>query len=516
MSVLDSPISTSNDGVTDITGVISSITTSNSPMPVWVNGVDDETDTIDVTWIRHAMAEYFHDDIVVVDSHVKDISNTTRKGDKVRNGATLLLTLTYDPALDHGDDRKEDEGLETTKTVVIKQVPPSSIPLSQKLGLAREAKFYSELAPLVGTIQQTTATKKTGCDNDKSNDQSITKTSSSSSMTQPVPCGLPKVYYSYGNMQDGNKVILMEDLGNDYIDSGILFGPGNPNNWTRDLPTIITQAYNNGPPSPNDSVNGSPTAIPNNKNKNLPPTPFEVANQTFLTIAQIHATFWKDPKLLQVEYQWLRGSSWVLGMDEDSWKASQGLIQDIWTNLLENHAVDTRIQWDPLVRECVGRAMDGISWEAQLERLNNNKNTASHWTLVHGDFWPGNVMISKRDVRDVRIIDWEMVGLGSGPQELGQYVLSNMDPTDRRDCEYTLIQNYYNELIRLGVQDFTWDECWKEYTIGGIERWLWFLVYFCAQQSGPLLQWAQFFHDQINEFIHDHNIRPDDITQPRP
>merc|ERR1712232_1110529 len=110
-----------------------------------------------------------------------------------------------------------------------------------------------------------------------------------------------------------------------------------------------------------------------------------------------------------------------------------------------------------------------------------------------------------------------MAGVGSGPQDLGQYILSNMHPQERRGCEETLIGNYYQQLIDCGVSksSFSWEECWKEYRIGGLERWLWFLVYFCGQ-DGPLLEWAQFFHDQIAAFVDDHQIGPDEISQPRP
>ena len=67
------------------------------------------------------------------------------------------------------------------------------------------------------------------------------------------------------------------------------------------------------------------------------------------------------------------------------------------------------------------------------------------------------------------------------------------------------------------LASLTWDECWKEYTIGGVERWLWFLVYFLGQaDDSPLLKWAQFFHNQISEFLKDHQIGPNDVVQPRP
>ena len=145
------------------------------------------------------------------------------------------------------------------------------------------------------------------------------------------------------------------------------------------------------------------------------------------------------------------------------------------------------------MRKIVDKAVAGISWDAQLQRLNVKD---SQWTLCHGDFWPGNVMWmtnedegcvtrEKRSSSPIRFIDWEMVGVGSGPQDLGQYVISNMDPGERRQCERHLVEAYYKELMEYSRQhdegttalsSYTWDECWYEYRVGGFERWIWFLV----------------------------------------
>jgi hypothetical protein len=91
-----------------------------------------------------------------------------------------------------------------------------------------------------------------------------------------------------------------------------------------------------------------------------------------------------------------------------------------------------------------------------------------------------------------------------------------MDPEERRSCERNLVHTYYKELLTFGVanEDGLWDYCWNEYTIGGVERWLWFLIYFVAQPN--MSDWAQFFHNQIVAFMEDHNLSADDITQPRP
>jgi thiamine kinase-like enzyme len=368
-----------------------------------------------------------------------DISNATRKGDHVRNGATIRVSLA------------DEDGTSQTQLhhwVVLKQVSDDKLVFSQSLGLAREALFYSKLTPWL-------------------QGKNI----------------VPEIYYAFGNMETGQKWIVMQDLSlnEQAVDSGIFFGPGNPNNWSRDLEQLVSKIES-------------------------PPSAHEVASKTFLKMAQIHAKYWLNQDLL--EYDWLRGSGWVKGIDLKSFDSSQRIIQDIWKQETKNNAHHQKLQWDPVVLASVEKAIQGISWEQHVARLHR------HWTLVHGDFWPGNVLWLQSD-QSVRLIDWEMVGIGSGPQDLGQYVISNMDPDVRRSCESELIQSYWNELQLLGVSDLPWEYCWHEYTVGGLERWLWFLLYF-LDKDGPLEKWAQFFHDQISAFMHDHKMTVDMITQPRP
>lgn len=447
------------------------IMSSSDAMPVWVSD-----SKIDPSWIKEKMPNFHH----VSECVVEDISNETRKGSKIKDGATLLLKLVSQK------DRND------VTTLVAKQVPQAGLTTSRRLGLAREAMFYNTLAPKVRIPSSPNSYEDT-CSGEVANHKSIC-----------APC-IPKIYYSFGDMSDGSKTVIMEDLSGGFVDSGILFGPGNPNNWKRNLKSKIDDAY--------------PSTVP---------TTFEVANQTFLAIANVHAAFWRDKELLREEYSWLRGSLWIRGNDEASWKASQGMVQTMWENYLrDSNDSDKGICWDPQVRKIVEKAMKGISWESHRKRLNEN----THFCLVHGDFWPGNIMVSKEilsgvtestatrtnncnEVRGLRLLDWEMVGLGSGPQELGQYILSNMDPRERRECEEQLVRNYYEKLVELGVPDFSWETCWSEYKIGGLERWIWFLAYFCAQPA--MTTWAQFFHNQIQEFVHDHDISPEDVTQPRP
>jgi len=405
------------------------------PMPLWL-----DNNHIHPSWIQDVTG------IACTSCTAEDISNETRKSDEhVKDGATLRLTI----VLKDDDAAKDSTSPNTTTTLIVKQVPDQGLTLSKQLGLSREALFYRDYA---ANLPQAST---------------------------------PKIYYSFGDFASGRKCVIMEDI-KDSIDSGVLFGPGNPNNWKRNLPELAAKA-------------GTP-----------PPTSREVALITFREVATIHATFWNNKELLTSDKTWLRGQEWLQGKGRENWEASQSIVQGFWEGYVESESDKPVITWDGNVRAAVEKAVNGISWEAQTKRL----NPEGHWTLVHGDFWPGNVMWMTKERNSIRFLDWEMVGLGSGPQDLGQYVISNMNPAERKVCEKELVDAYFEELKRQNQSiGCSWDYCWQEYKVGGVERWLWFLVYFVGN---GMSEWAQYFHNQIEAFMNDHDLTADDITQPRP
>lgn len=62
--------------------------------------------------------------------------------------------------------------------------------------------------------------------------------------------------------------------------------------------------------------------------------------------------------------------------------------------------------------QAMDKSVSNISWESYKERINMD----SVWTLVHGDYHPANQLINPdSDEIKVTTLDWEMVGLGSGP-----------------------------------------------------------------------------------------------------
>ena len=251
----------------------------------------------------------------------------------MRDGATLKLSV----VLSENDDSR-------VLSLIIKQVPERGRPLSRQLGLAREALFYNQLA---ADVEAT---------NSKANQQK-----------NHHDMMIPKIWYAHGDMTTGEKVVIMEDLSDASVDSGVFFGPGNPNNWKRDLNAMAARA---GPKPPNAAA---------------------VAKTTFRELARVHATFWRRADLLSDDKHWMRGQQWLQGKGKESWEGSQNLVQTFSKTCLarEESAGKPSIQWDPLVREAIETSVQGVSWEAQQKRL----NIKGRWTVVHGDCWPGRLTV---------------------------------------------------------------------------------------------------------------------------
>ncbi len=201
------------------------------------------------------------------------------------------------------------------------------------------------------------------------------------------------------------------------------------------------------------------------------PPPRHVASVTFRAYAQLHAKYWRDEKLLGMP--WLRHAEWACGENRHSWQVSRDF---------------TRAQWEAGKEAGVGRWFDPLVFEAVEKAVNG----ATWVSLHHGGG----------------------VGMGSGAQDLGQYTITSLHPAARRECEEQLLREYHDELVRGGVRDYSFAECWREYTVGGVEKWLWFLCYLVG--SPEMADWARAFHNQVRAFMQDHKITAAVIQQLRP
>jgi len=318
---------------------------------------------------------------------------------------------------------------------------------------------------------------------------------------------MPIVFFAEGDMESGAKRILMEDLGK-CVQAGYFFGVGNPNNWGKDLQQEIVEKEAAG----GVFFRGLDVA--------------GVTRLCFMAAARLHAGFWNCSALVvSSDLRWLRGAGWLAGEGREAWEGSQLGVRQLWNQAkakMNSETSEEAVRWDALIVELLDASIAKTSWEAYQEELRQRP-----YTLTHGDFHPANFMVRPGDyggmtgaqaTKKLALLDWELVGVGSGPQDLGQFMISHVEPEMRVSIEKDAVHAYFEELCAAFAGDgdaavsFSWEQCWDEYVQGGLGRWLWFLpmlTTLCPPKMG------QFFHDQVHAFAKTHGITVSNVPMPR-
>lgn len=297
------------------------------------------------------------------------------------------------------------------------------------------------------------------------------------SLARELPDCVPTAYHGYGDMKTGAKQVLMEKLRG--VPAGVYFGRANPNNWTNQ-----TQY----------------------EDKTV-----EVTRDAFALYAKLHSTFWLDDETLTTARDWLRGADWYRGQGKQSWETAQSMAADAWKNRRTKGDVEG---WDDHLVKCLDASFSKVDWDTFQQEI-----ATKPYTVVHGDCHPHNII--QTEDKKLVLIDFEMVGIGSNAQELGQFMISHVDPEIRRANERMLVKHYYDELLAassstgshtIKEESYSFEECWVEYQRGGAGRWLWFVPYLC-EVCPPVMN--DFFRDQTAAFLKDHFPDPSTVPMPR-
>ena len=328
-----------------------------------------------------------------------------------------------------------------------------------RYGLAREGLFYAQWGDLVAAARP------------------------------QIAALLPRIERSAGDMSTGEKCILLEDL-SCCVQAGYFYGVSNPNNWGKDL---------------------------DKAQRGFTIDRAEVTELALSVGAKLHASTWNSAALKEQarSLSWLRGAEWLVGEGRASWEASQASVARMWESVKVKLADGScTVSFDPLLVSCLDASVAKIDWDVfQIELASRP------FCLTHGDFHPANFMVRPKDAagrHTLALLDWEIVGLGSGPQDVGQFLISHYDPEERAAVEREVVQRYFEELALLvpddAVRSMTSEECWAEYIDGGLGRWLWFvpmLVLMCPPKMG------QFFVDQVTHFAATHGVTAETVPMPR-
>lgn len=91
---------------------------------------------------------------------------------------------------------------------------------------------------------------------------------------------------------------------------------------------------------------------------------------------------------------------------------------------------------------------------AQIEQLLARENAEPFGAVCHGDCWINNVMFNYKDensteIKDVRLIDWQMTRYGSAASELMYFLFCYTDKPLRDQHQAELLETYYTTLENL-------------------------------------------------------------------
>lgn len=87
-------------------------------------------------------------------------------------------------------------------------------------------------------------------------------------------------------------------------------------------------------------------------------------------------------------------------------------------------------------------------------------------SFLHGDYRADNLLFGPELGADgIAAIDWQVSGRG-GPLYDVAYLLCNSVPTgDRHHAEKALLRRYHATLLQMGVDGFSFDDCWDAYRL---------------------------------------------------
>ena len=284
------------------------------------------------------------------------------------------------------------------------------------------------------------------------------------------------------------------------VQAGYFFGPVSLHNWGKDLAALTAN-------------------FPGLSEK-------DVAERAAVDAGTLHGKFWRcSNELLRTlkspeasedgSRPWLRAWRWIIkGEDPESFTTFAKLAQDAWARFLVTNAETKAVNVAPQLAAMMKAVLDGCSFDRLVDVM---RNGPCGYTVVHGDFHPANFMVVKKgDVVadgesdwDLVLLDWEVVGVGSGPQEIGQFLISHTTPASRAPYFQLIVEQYVASFnAARGESTITVAEATHEVVYGGLGRWVWLLAYIAASGAPPVA--TQYFHDQVWGFMQEHAVMTED------
>lgn len=184
--------------------------------------------------------------------------------------------------------------------------------------------------------------------------------------------------------------------------------------------------------------------------------------------AKLNTTFWENENAFsQIGLDWRHKNKENLlvhinGMEKDFLKyrrdEESGKIPKVWD--VHKNTINT---------EKLNLFQDAIRILKQeyINYIDTRFHSGKNITIIHGDLHPGNLFLSKSNLKTVKFIDLEAVRIGICTEDLAMLLALHIEP----DKKYAkpLIDYYYHCLIE-NIKDYTYENFINDYRISIMEN----------------------------------------------
>jgi hypothetical protein len=85
-------------------------------------------------------------------------------------------------------------------------------------------------------------------------------------------------------------------------------------------------------------------------------------------------------------------------------------------------------------------------------------------TLIHRDPHVDNILFGDTSSeKQAVLLDWQIMGKGKGVFDLAYFLISSLEPELRRRIEFSMLTRYHDDLVRQGINDYSFDQCRKDF-----------------------------------------------------
>jgi thiamine kinase-like enzyme len=168
-------------------------------------------------------------------------------------------------------------------------------------------------------------------------------------------------------------------------------------------------------------------------------------------LAILHAHWWGEPRLAQI------GASFH---DAAHLRRFIAIAQPGISHVLANFGARLKPHWPEQIGQIFARLPDRLAARAADK---------THFTLLHGDPNPGNMLVPKVGERPLYLIDQQpfdwSITTWAGTYDLA-YVMALYWETDlRRELETDVLRHYHHALTKCGVHGYSWEQLFEDYRL---------------------------------------------------